>query len=137
NGTLNDDIQRGIVRDFPTSYLDSSGFRVTTGFRLRKVLKDGVEEPFVTESVSNGTRVKIGRQDVLIPNGEFTYQLEYETQRQIIFHETKDELYWNVNGNGWVFTADSVSCRIHFPPGSSVMETACYTGSYGSTSRNC
>ena len=137
NASLNDDIQRGIVRDFPTSYQDSSGFWSHTGFDLKRVLKNGLSEPYNTESVNNGTRIKIGRKEVVLPAGIYIYQLDYETDRQLIFHPDKDELYWNVNGNGWVFTADSVSCNVHFPSHALIKEHACYTGRQGASEHEC
>lgn len=134
---VNNDIQRGIVRDFPTGYVNKKGFNVKTGFSLKRVLLDGKDVPYIKEYLSNGTRIKVGEHDVMLPEGTFTYTFEYETDRQIIFHETKDELYWNVNGNGWVFTIDTVSCIIHFPTSATIKENQCYTGAFGSTDQNC
>jgi uncharacterized membrane protein YgcG len=133
----NNDIQRGIVRDFPTRYLDSNGFWTVTGFRLRGLTRNGVEEQHVEEQLSNGVRIKAGNADVFLPEGVHTYVFEYETRNQLIFHPDKDELYWNVNGNGWVFTADTVSCQVMFPDGAVIRESACYTGPMGSVARDC
>src|SRR5690606_23791333 len=48
-----------------------------------------------------------------------------------------DEIYWNVNGNGWNFVVDSISASIHLPATAQVKQTACYTGSFGSTANDC
>lgn len=133
----NDDIQRGIVRDFPTRYKAGNGTWTRTGFRLLAVRLNGKEEPYLKESLTNGTRILIGQKEVLLPEGVFRYELEYETRRQLIFHSNKDEFYWNVNGNGWVFSADTISCRVHFPAGAAIFEYDCYTGPQGSTARDC
>lgn len=133
----NNDIKRGIVRDFPTAYKDSTGYFTNTGFHLKTILKNGVQEPYTTEQVDNGTRIKIGNKDILLPPGTYEYKIEYETDRQLIFHTDKDELYWNVNGNGWVFTIDTVSCLVHFPAAASIQEQACYTGVQGTPEHNC
>lgn len=135
--SYNNDIQRGIVRDFPTNYADTNGFWTKTGFRIRNILKDGIREPYVTETLTNGTRIKIGNADVVLNTGIHTYTIEYETDRQLVFEDGKDELYWNVNGNGWVFTIDTVSCIIRFPQGAVIKEDACYTGPMGSTAKKC
>lgn len=137
DGGDNNDIQRGIVRDFPTNYEDSSGFWSKTGFDIKRVYKNGLPEPYETEKLTNGVRVKIGDKDVMLAPGVYEYRIEYVTNRQLIFHKDKDELYWNVNGNGWVFTADTVSCTVHFPEGANITEYACYTGPQGSTERKC
>jgi uncharacterized membrane protein YgcG len=133
----NDDIKRGIVRDFPTKYPDSNGFWSTTSFNLVGVTKNGKEEPFIEESLTNGTRIKTGSKDILLEEGVYTYVFEYTTKRQMIHHPDKDELYWNVNGTGWVFSIDSISCAIRFPEGAEIKESACYTGVMGSKDQNC
>ena len=133
----NNDIQRGIVRDFPTVYKDKDGYKVKTGFNLKSVQKNGVPEPYITELLTNGERIMVGKSDVFIDSGVYTYKLEYITNQQMRFDSTKDELYWNVNGNGWVFTADSITCAIRFPEGAHIFEFDCYTGTQGSTDKDC
>jgi uncharacterized membrane protein YgcG len=133
----NNDIKRGIVRDFPTAYKDSAGYFTNAGFKLKAIFKNGIPEPYATEKVDNGIRIKIGTKDILLPPGTYEYKIEYETDGQLIFHADKDELYWNVNGNGWVFTIDTVSCQVHFPEAASIIEHACYTGVQGTTEHNC
>jgi len=133
----NDDIQRGIVRDFPTRYLGKNGFWENVGFELLSVTKNGESANYHTESLDNGTRILVGDAEILLNPGIYTYQFVYQTDRQIIFHPEKDELYWNVNGTGWVFFADSVSATIHFPTGARISENACYTGIQGSTESFC
>lgn len=133
----NNDIKRGIVRDFPTRYADTSGYWTETGFNVKKVLKNNREEPYKIENLNNGKRVLIGREEVILEPGVYDYVIEYETIRQLLFHADKDELYWNVNGNGWVFTADTISCIIQFPQGAKIKEYACYTGVQGSTENDC
>lgn len=137
NVSPNDAIQRGITRDFPTSYVDSNGFWSETGFVLKSVFKNGEKEPYITENLSNGILIKAGSREVILEPGIYQYRIDYETDRQLIFHNNKDELYWNVNGNGWSFSADTISCSIHFPAGAVIQEYACYTGFQGSTDRDC
>lgn len=133
----NDDIKRGIVRDFPTLYEDTTGFWDERGFSVQNVYRNGEKEHYKKEKLKNGYRLMIGRENYLLPDGVYTYRIEYETDRQIIFTPEKDELYWNVNGNGWVFTADTVSCTIHFPDGATIKQYTCYTGPFGSTASDC
>ncbi|MGL6266501.1 MAG: DUF2207 domain-containing protein [Chitinophagaceae bacterium] len=135
--TANNDIQRGIVRDFPTQYKDKDGYKVKTGFRLKSVRRNNETEPYIKEILTNGERIMIGKPDVFIDSGVYTYKLEYITDQQLRFDTAKDELYWNVNGNGWVFTADSISCIIRFPEGAKIFEFDCYTGVQGSAERDC
>jgi len=130
-------IERGIFRDFPTLYKTTNGFWEVRGFSVKNVYRDDVREPYHKEKLSTGVRVLIGDKDKYLSNGIFIYRIEYETTRQIIFAADRDELNWNVNGNGWVFTADTVSCTIHFPDKAAIKEYRCYTGVQGSTDSDC
>ena len=130
-------IERGIFRDFPTLYKTKSGFWEERGFSVKNVYRNEKEEPHHREKLNNGVRLLIGDKDVYLPSGIFSYRIEYETTRQIIFAGDRDEIYWNVNGNGWIFTADTVSCTIHFPEKATIMDFRCYTGVQGSTDADC
>jgi uncharacterized membrane protein YgcG len=130
-------IERGIFRYFPTLYKDTSGFWDERGFSVKNVYKNGSREPYDKERYGKGYTVKIGDADVILSEGIYEYVIEYETTRQIIFAGDRDELYWNVNGNGWVFSADTVSCTIHFPDKSIIQDYRCYTGELGSTASDC
>jgi hypothetical protein len=113
-------IRRGIYREFPTRYRDRFNNRVTVGFTVLEVLRDGKPEPYHRKPAGNGTRVYIGRSDVFIDPGEYTYTLVYRTDRQIGFFEDFDEIYWNVTGNGWEFAIDEASAVVRLPPGATV-----------------
>ena len=137
SSSTNNDIKRGIVREIPTKYIDKNGFWSEVGFQVKGAFRDGEAEPYAKGSTKYGVSIKLGRKDVYLPQGIYQYKIDYETERQLLFHPDKDELYWNVNGNGWAFTADSVSCLVRFPKGANIKEYACYTGLLGSRLQNC
>jgi uncharacterized membrane protein YgcG len=130
-----DRIRRGIYRDFPTRYRDRLGNLVTVTFDVVQVLRDGRNEPWRTESISNGVRVYAGSENVFLDPGEYTYTFVYRTTRQLGFFDDHDELYWNVTGNGWEFALDDASATIQLPPGIEVadIQTIGFTGAQGST----
>lgn len=135
-------IRRGIYRDFPTIYTDRKGERVTTGFELVSVLRDGHYEPNRRGSYKDngqvGVRVYAGDADVRLAPGEYTYEFSYRTDRQIGFYADYDELYWNVTGNGWGFPIDTVTAKVHPPnavPAGQIHVEA-YTGLFGETGRD-
>jgi hypothetical protein len=105
-------IRRGILRDFPTTYTDKNDVRVRVGFEVTSVERDGRDENYAVESISNGQRIKIGNADVLLDDGEHTYKITYHTTRQLGFFENFDELYWNVTGSGWTFPIERASTII-------------------------
>ncbi|HWP24956.1 MAG TPA: DUF2207 domain-containing protein [Xanthobacteraceae bacterium] len=93
--------------------------------------RNGASEPFVTEPLSNGVRVRIGRADRLLPRGQHTYAISYRTTRQLGFFADYDELYWNVTGTGWTFAIDVAEARIALPQAVPFRQTAFYTGPEG------
>ncbi|KQS96235.1 MULTISPECIES: DUF2207 domain-containing protein [unclassified Rhizobium] len=129
-------IKRGIYRDFPMTFVDDSGRTVRVDFNLVSVERDGVSEPYHTESIDGGIRIYTGDKDVFLPDGEHTFRITYETGRQIRYFDDHDELYWNVTGNGWVFPIEQASATVTLPPGVKAEEMAVFTGGQGSKEKN-
>ncbi len=128
-------IERGIYRDLPLSY-EYRGGNVHVGFELFDVRRDGESEPYHTEWLSNGIRIYVGDKDVYLNSGYYTYQLHYKVDHVLGFFEDFDEIYWNINGNGWDFTIDTVSARVIFPEGAKLVRYDGYTGLFGSTEKD-
>ena len=131
-------IRRGILRDFPTDYRDRFGNRVSVPFEVRKVLRDGAPERWATERLDNGVRIRIGRADATLPIGTHVYEIGYSTARQIGHFPDHDELYWNVNGNGWTFPFDHISAEVQLPKSVPARElrAEAYTGPQGARGRD-
>ena len=129
-------IKRGIFRDFPTRYRDRHGNTVQVAFNVREVLRDGRPEPYHIKDLSNGKRVYMGRKDILLKPGTYTYRIDYRTSRQLGFFKDFDELYWNVTGNGWRFPMDHVEAVVSLPPGTEILKKTAYTGTQGSKGQN-
>ena len=68
-------IRRGIFRDFPLTFVDANGRKATVDFELIGVERDGEPEEWRQESISGGTRIYIGRSDVMLDHGEHTFQI--------------------------------------------------------------
>ncbi|MEZ5947025.1 MAG: DUF2207 domain-containing protein [Hyphomonas sp.] len=47
--------------------------------------------------------VSDGEYRLFIENGDHVYEIEYLVKNQIRYFEDRDELYWNVTGNYWLF----------------------------------
>lgn len=126
-------IRRGIYRTFPTTYEWGFGFATRVPFRVMSVVRDGKPDQFNVVRQANGYRIDIGPDHEFIPRGEHTYTITYETDRQMGFFKTHDELYWNVNGTGWDFTIDHLRATVHFPQSidREKLEIEAYTGRYG------
>ncbi len=126
-------IKRGIYRDFPLRYKDPYGNDYIVDFSILKILKNGKEEPYHTESQSNSIRIYIGHKNVFLKPGIYTYTIKYYTNRQIGFFPQNDEIYWNVTGNNWAFPIDKASARVYLPEGArdKILKFDGYTGYLG------
>jgi uncharacterized membrane protein YgcG len=109
-------IRHGIYRDFPTRYKDLLGNNYVVGFVWNGAARDGQPESSRVENVSNGKRIYLGDKDSYVSLGEHLYELSYSTNRQLGFFKDRDELYWNVTGNGWGFPIDQVTATVTLPP---------------------
>lgn len=134
-----DRIQRGIYRDIQTEHTGRWGSRQSIPFRTLQALRDGQPEPYHEERTRKMVRVRIGREDVLLAPGEYTYTLVYELERQIAFFPDRDELYWNVTGNEWEFAIEQASVSVTLPEAFPVREISAtaYTGPKGSREQHC
>jgi uncharacterized membrane protein YgcG len=129
---MGEQFQHGLLRDFPTRY-QRDGRTVRVGFEVEAVQRDGREEPWTTEGIDNGVRIRIGSADVWLPDGQHSYTIRYRTTRQLGFFNDFDELYWNVTGNGWAFPIERVSATVRLPQPVRFGQRAFYTGAQAST----
>ena len=83
-------IRRGIYRDFPLTFTADDGRTREVGFDILSVRRNGADEPYRTESISRGVRIYFGSAERLLDAGRHTYELTYETTRQIRFFDTQD-----------------------------------------------
>lgn len=129
-------IRRGIYRDIPLVFETADGRRAQAGFDLVSVTRDGEEDGYSVNRGGSGVRIYIGREDVFLQPGIYTYTIVYRTDRQIRFFETHDEVYWNATGNEWGFPIDRAVARVVLPSGATISDYAAYTGAYGATGRD-
>ncbi len=110
------DVKRGIYRDFPTIYHDRYGLSVHVDFHISEVRRNGELEPYFVNRLENGQRIYIGRENVILPHGLYTYTLSYQINRQIGYFSEHDELYFNALPHGWIFPVHSARVNVHLPP---------------------
>ncbi|MBP2235441.1 putative membrane protein YgcG [Sinorhizobium kostiense] len=129
-------IRRGIYRDFPLTFLDESGRRAKVDFNVVSVERDGEPEEYRTEPIDGGVRIYTGKADVFLPHGEHTFQITYETGRQVRFFDDHDELYWNVTGTEWPFPIEEATATVTLPDGVRAQGLDVFTGGYGATGKD-
>jgi len=134
NGNI---FKRGITRTIPTIIVDSSGKSVKLDYKILAIERDGRTSKYHTEKSSSNITIYVGESDVFLNEGEYNYTITYSMSGQIRFFENYDEIYWNVNGFDWALPFGEVSSQITLPIGGNIIQSACYTGRYGSSSTNC
>jgi len=127
-----DEIKRGIFRDVPLRAKDANGWEHDVPFELLEVLRDGQRENKFTQENGRGVRIYIGREDVFLDPGVYTYTIRYRMWRQVRFFDSYDEVYWNATGNEWIFPIDEAVARVRLPAGAEATQYAAYTGAFGS-----
>jgi hypothetical protein len=132
------EIKRGILRDFPTDYRDRTGARVRVPFQVVAVSRNGATEMWSVAPYANGERIRIGNAALMLTPGKHVYEITYRTSRQLGFFKDHDELYWNVNGNGWTFAMDNISAEVTLPAAvpAEKLQLEAYTGPQGARGRD-
>lgn len=130
-------IKRGIFREIPTVMTGKNSRLQKNTLVINEVLKDGVEENYSTSSIDNGISIRIGNADIFLVEGEYTYTIKYNINRQVRFSDTYDELYWNVTGNFWQFVIENASVTITLPEGAVISQSSGYSGESGNTGCDC
>ena len=126
-------IKRGIYRDFPMVFKDTDGREKQVGFKLLSAKRDGNSETSRVESIRRAKRIYLGNKDVFLTTGrEYTYEIVYETDRQLRWFDTHVEIYWNATGNFWDFPIEKATAQIVLPEGASATDVAFFTGKFGS-----
>ncbi len=123
----------GILRAIPKKY-NSQALKP-------KIIKvdssTGAPTQFTTSSENSNLVLKIGDPNRTV-TGLQHYQIEYSIRNVITFHDSHDELYWDINGTEWGQRFAHVNARIHLPDGLSVNnDEVCFTGSFGQTDSKC
>ena len=134
NGTV---FKRGITRTIPTVSRDSSGKKVMLDYKILSVERDGRTSKYHTQKGNDVITIYVGESEVFLNEGEYNYTITYRMSGQVRFFDAYDEIYWNVNGFDWSLPFGQVSSQITLPEGGNILQNACYTGRYGSSSTNC
>ncbi len=136
--SLDETIHHGIYRDLPTIGSYPSGLRKVYPFTVLGAKRDGQSEPYHVERKPGGIRIYLGDKDVLIPPGDYDYELIYETERQLVFGVDTTDLHWNVTGNDWEFPIDGADAFVYLPPDveSGTISFEAATGPRGASERD-
>ena len=127
-----DKIRHGIYRDIPTVMVNPDGSRLYSDLTINAIGRDGQDEPYSTEGITNGLRIYLGDADTFVDPGLHKYRIDYTMTRMGRSFADHDELYWNATGNFWDFPIESAVAAITLPEGAVISDLQGYTGGFGS-----
>ncbi len=128
--------KHGIYRDIPIVYGGSYGSKMRMNVQVEEILQNGVPAEYKKSREGGFRRYRIGDADLFV-SGPVEYVIRYRVERGVLFFDERDEFYWDITGNDWEVPIALSTARVTLPDGVQIFETACYTGSYGSTQQNC
>ena len=128
--------KHGLFRNIPVSYKDGLGNAVRVHLSDVQVLQDGQPATVVNYRSGKDVVYQIGDGDVTLL-GTHEYVFSYTVDRALLYFDTYDELYWNVTGDQWEVPITESSVFVLLPDGTEVLQSACYTGAFGSTATEC
>lgn len=113
--TLNNNIiKRGLTRDYPLVY-NNGLFINIVDFKIISIKKDDKPVKYHTETLENGIRILIGEESFFLKPGKYIYEIKYQVDQMVGFFEDHDELFYNINGQGWIIPIKSLSARVILP----------------------
>ena len=124
-----DQIKRGITRTLPTS--------ADHPLEILSVFRDGADSRYRVEREGNNRTIYVGERDVLLAPGTYTYTIRYRIGAAVRQLDSLDELQFEVVGPDVRLPVERASATVLLPSGLQFLQSACYTGTSGSQSRNC
>ncbi len=155
-----DEAHRGVLRTIPFEYETRSFTKYHAILDFKEAVNELGESWDNTVYTSNGIlNIEMRNHENIPTNDVNTFILSYSAKNVVInfeeslpeaddatFPATKsnptdnyDEFYWNINGIDWPVNVEKVSARIYLPKSFNdvVLNTTCYTGTYGSKQQDC
>ncbi len=131
--------RHGFFREIPFIKKNEQGKKFALEFKNFSVVDEkGKPYPFNQSKKGENIRLKIGDPNKTI-TGVNTYTLSYKVIGALTYFSDHDELYWNITGNDWPVSINSVTATVYLPEKTEEknLRTKCFTGGFGSTLSEC
>jgi hypothetical protein len=129
--------RHGIYRTIPVRYTDPRGLAYSLGLESIHVTDDA-GNPYGTKLTTEGaySKIRIGDPDRTV-QGRVVYVIRYRVRDALGHFPDHDEIYWNATGNEWNTTIGRATAEVRLPAPLTrdLLETAGYTGRFGSRER--
>lgn len=128
--------KHGIFREIPVIYRDDFGNRVKIKLDVESVTQNGEPANYEESKNFDSKNIKIGHGNIEI-EGPVVYEIVYTVERAMLYFDDFDEIYWNATGTDWEVPIFNATAVVILPDGVEAINTACYTGDFGSTNQDC
>ncbi|RYM33337.1 DUF2207 domain-containing protein [Brumimicrobium glaciale] len=128
--SLGREIRKGIYRDIPLNFRLPEG-KIRQVLTVKSAKKSGSPATFRTENINGGIRIYIGSKDTRLINGKHSYEISYQLDRTVFCNEIDCQVMWNVNGNHWGMSIDTLTATIRTPENTEILEFDGWKGKYG------
>lgn len=132
-----DQIRRGITRALHVKPLGTDNDLAPFSYEVESVSRDGVTEPYSVRTRKGLPTIYIGDKDVRLDPGTYTYEIRYRAVNQVYAVGATDEIRWPLEGNSGSLPVRDADITIHFDRALDIIQSACYTGTFGSTAEDC
>lgn len=132
-----DQIKRGITRALHLKPLGTDGNLAPFDYEIISVSRDGKKEPYQVKKRNGLPTVFIGDKDVRLDPGSYTYVLKYRAKNQVYPVGVTDEIRWPLEGSSGSLPVRDADITIRFDRDIAIIQSACYTGTFGSTAEDC
>ena len=98
------DQRHGIFRVIPVRFRYDGTYDRIYSIDVQSVWSDTPAPEYWVDSSGSSIGIRVGNPDQTV-TGEHWYQITYVVRGSLNAFADHDELYWNVNGNGWTFAS--------------------------------
>lgn len=132
-----DEIKRGITRALNVDPLGDADLAAPLTYEVLAVTRNEEEEPFRVRQKRGMPTIYIGDKEKNIPPGTYTYEIRYRAANQVYPVGVTDEIRWPLEGKVSRFPVREADITLRFERDLQILQSACYTGTFGSTATDC
>lgn len=121
-------IKRGITRPLRRRRVGSDLEKELVDYEVQSASQDGQTANFHTKTKGGYRTVYLGDKNVVLPAGQYNYELTYTSTDRIYFPEVADEFRWSAFSTDLRIPVEKAEITLILPPGQQATATSCYVG---------
>lgn len=130
-------IKRGITRTLHREPLGKDTDLEDFTYEIIAATRDGSPEPWVLKQRKGLPTLYLGDKDVRLNPGTYTYVVKYRAFDQVYALDRIDEIRWPLEGRSGRLPVREADVTFRFDRDIDIIQSACYTGTFGATATDC